>query len=279
VPSTLSRTTRFSIHPSEADKGALNKENTFASAPSPRGLAAWYETVVEIQGDPDPISGYIIGIDKIDKAVRMTVLEPLRKALRGEDTRDLPSLVLELASETQHTLRRSISGFKLKITPRHEIGWVNEEHGRMPEPGETMSTDELKLMIRIQFEFAAAHRLHCPEESDEWNKKAFGKCNNPAGHGHNYRVEVCVTPEVDEDGRTRMTFEDVETVVKKEVIDRFDHRNLNEQCEEFSQMNPSVENITSVSRDLLLGPLADAGGALREITIWETEKTSCTCRV
>jgi 6-pyruvoyltetrahydropterin/6-carboxytetrahydropterin synthase len=76
-----------------------------------------------------------------------------------------------------------------------------------------------------------------------------------------------------------MTFEDVETVVKKEVIDRFDHRNLNEQCEEFSQMNPSVENITSVSRDLLLGPLADAGGALREITIWETEKTSCTCRV
>ena len=279
MPRTLSRTTRFSIHPAETEEGRLSRTNTFASAPTPRGLAAWYETVVEVQGEPDPMSGYIIGIDKIDQAVRKTVLEPLRKALRGEDTRSLPCIVLELASGTQQALERPISGFKLRITPRHEIGWVNEQQGCMPEPGENMSTDELKLMIRIQLEFAASHRLHCSEKSDEWNREAFGKCNNPAGHGHNYRVEVCVHPELDENGGTPMTFEDIETVVKREVIDRFDHRNLNEQCKEFERLNPSVENITAVSRDLLLKPLADVGGALREITIWETEKTSCTCRI
>ena len=225
------------------------------------------------------MSGYIIGIDKIDEAVRMTALQPLRKALRGEDDGDLPSLVLYLATETQAALRRPVSAFTLKVTPRHEIGWMNHEDGSMPGQGETMTTEDLKLMIRIQFEFAASHRLHCPDESDEWNREAFGKCNNPAGHGHNYRVEVCVSPERDESGRSRMTFEDIEAIVKREVIDRFDHRNLNEQCVEFEELNPSVENITAVSRDLLLGPLDDAGGALREITIWETEKTSCTCTV
>ena len=234
---------------------------------------------MEVRGEPDPRSGYIIGIDKIDKAVRQTVLKPLRKALRGEDSRELHELVLDLASQTQGALQRPISGFKLRVTPRHELGWISTETGCMPKPGDTMSTEEMELMIRIQFEFAASHRLHCAEESDEWNREAFGKCNNPAGHGHNYRVEVCVSPDLSGEGSTRMGFETVEAIVKREVIDRFDHRNLNEQCEEFERLNPSVENITSVSRDLLLSPLAEAGGRLREITVWETEKTSCTCRI
>tara|TARA_B100001059_G_scaffold176861_1_gene177395 strand:- start:1565 stop:2404 length:840 start_codon:yes stop_codon:yes gene_type:complete len=279
VPTTLSRTTRFCIHPSEGVDRKPNKNNSYASSPGPRGLAAWYETLVEVQGEPDPKSGYIIGIDKIDKAVRQTVLEPLGRALRGEDPRDLPALVLDLASRTQDALQRPVSGFTLRVTPRHELGWVNEHNGCMPKPGDTMSTQELNLMIRIQFEFAASHRLHCPEESDEWNRDAFGKCNNPAGHGHNYRVEVCVTPDLDENRHSKMTFEVVEAIVKREVIDRFDHRNLNEQCTEFEELNPSVENITAVSRDLLMAPLAEAGGRLRELTVWETEKTSCTCRV
>ena len=234
---------------------------------------------MEVRGEPDPRSGYIIGIDKIDKAVRRTVLKPLRSVLRGEDSRELHEIVLDLASQTQGSLQRPISGFKLRVTPRHEIGWISKETGRMPKPGDTMSTEQMELMIRIQFEFAASHRLHCAEESDEWNREAFGKCNNPAGHGHNYRVEVCVSPDLSGEGSARMGFETVEAIVKREVIDRFDHRNLNEQCEEFESLNPSVENITAVSRDLLLSPLAEAGGRLREITVWETEKTSCTCRI
>ena len=234
---------------------------------------------MEVRGEPDPRSGYIIGIDKIDKAVRQTVLKPLRNALRGEDSRELHEIVLDLATQTQDALQRPISGFKLRVTPRHELGWISTETGCMPKTGDTMSTEEMELMIRIQFEFAASHRLHCAEESDEWNREAFGKCNNPAGHGHNYRVEVCVSPDPSGERNATMGFETVEAIVKREVIDRFDHRNLNEQCEEFESLNPSVENITAVSRDLLLSPLAEAGGRLREITVWETEKTSCTCRI
>ena len=70
MPRTLSRITRFCIHPTEAEDAALSRTNSYASAPSPRGLAAWYETVVEVRGEPDPRSGYIIGIDKIDKALK-----------------------------------------------------------------------------------------------------------------------------------------------------------------------------------------------------------------
>ena len=133
------------------------------------------------------------------------------------------------------------------------------------------------LLIREQFEFAAAHRLHCPQQSDEWNQATFGKCNNPMGHGHNYRIEVVAQTTMDSDGMPSLDFVGLEAIVDQELIRRFDHRHLNDECSEFADLNPSVENITRVCWDLIKQPICEAGGRLESITVWETEKTSCTC--
>lgn len=120
------------------------------------------------------------------------------------------------------------------------------------------------------FEFSASHRLHRPDFSDEENRRIFGKCNNPSGHGHNYQVEVTIAGPVAETG-TILPLPEFESVVKHEVIDRFDHRHLNSDTSEFSELNPSVENIALVIWQLLKGKLGPA--ALQKVRVYETAKT------
>ncbi|MCL4160810.1 UNVERIFIED_CONTAM: hypothetical protein GTU68_066239, partial [Idotea baltica] len=93
-----------------------------------------------------------------------------------------------------------------------------------------------------QFEFSAAHRLHCDSLSKAQNQEFFGKCNNPNGHGHNYVVEVTVT----KDRSDSMHLSEMESTVKRLIIDPLDHKHLNEDVPEFSELNPTVENIATV---------------------------------
>lgn len=129
-----------------------------------------------------------------------------------------------------------------------------------------------QCVIRQQFEFAASHRLDCESLSPQENRRLFGKCNNEAGHGHNYRVEVAVAI----DPGSPFSLADLEAVVSRVLIERFDHKYLNVDCAEFADLNPSVENIARVSHDLLEPELAAAAMKLRAVTVWETDKTSCT---
>jgi 6-pyruvoyltetrahydropterin/6-carboxytetrahydropterin synthase len=126
-----------------------------------------------------------------------------------------------------------------------------------------------------QFEFSAAHRLHCPELSDDENRRTFGKCNHPSGHGHNYRIAVAVRVRTGA-GAPALTTGALEGIVSRTVLDRFDHRHLNVDCPEFAELNPSVENIAQVCHHLLSDEIAAAGAALDHVTVWETEKTSAT---
>lgn len=140
------------------------------------------------------------------------------------------------------------------------------------------------VLMRQQFDFAAAHRLHCPHLSAEANRELFGKCNNPRGHGHNYRVEPCVELNLAGNDRPAFTLQDLERVTATTIIDRFDHTHLNEDTAEFNVeqggLNPSVENIAKVCYGLLKPVLENEFGkngvVLRSITVWETDKTSCT---
>jgi len=142
--------------------------------------------------------------------------------------------------------------------------------------GDNMS----KCIVRQQFSFAASHRLHVTELSDEENRLVFGKCNNPSGHGHNYKLETAV--EIDaqplENNNLPRPFDatELEALVRETVIERFDHKNLNADCAEFAALNPSVENIARVCYELLEPAVGNEGVALREVRLWETEKTSCT---
>lgn len=99
--------------------------------------------------------------------------------------------------------------------------------------------------------FNAAHRLHNPEWDEETNEKVFGKCNLPNYHGHNYEVIVKITGEPDADTGYVMDMKNLSELVKKEVIERFDHKNLNLDTEEFRNINPTAENIAIVIYNLL----------------------------
>ena len=117
--------------------------------------------------------------------------------------------------------------------------------------------------------FNSAHRLFRPDWSDEKNNAVFDKCNNPNYHGHNYTLEVWVSGEVDHETGYLIDLKILKTIIQKEIIDRFDHRNLNLDCPEFEQLNPTAENIAAVIYKLMRQAM-DKKYEL-SITLWETE--------
>ena len=250
--------------------------NNHAGWPTPAGLGAWYEIDVEIEATPDPETGYIIGIDVIDRAVRSAATPLLREALLGESRIGIAALVAQIRDRTTEQLGHRPRTLRFRLSPRHELAWSS--NSTTLDASTPMTPSQDTLLIREDFEFAASHRLHCPEQTDEWNQTTFGKCNNAQGHGHNYRVQVVVETNMDSHGMPVLGFDGLETIVKSQVLNRFDHKHLNDQCPEFETLNPSVENIARVCRDLLADSIGEAGGTFDSVTVWETEKTSCTCR-
>ncbi len=99
--------------------------------------------------------------------------------------------------------------------------------------------------------FNAAHRLHNPAWDEAKNDAIFGKCNNPHYHGHNYELIVKITGVPDPQTGYVMDMKALSTLIKKEVLDKFDHKNLNLDVPEFKNLNPTAENIAIVIYHLL----------------------------
>jgi 6-pyruvoyltetrahydropterin/6-carboxytetrahydropterin synthase len=93
------------------------------------------------------------------------------------------------------------------------------------------------------YEFSASHRLHSAGLSEEDNQRIYGKCNNPWGHGHNYRLEVTVAGPVSAATGMVMNIVDLDRIVQEEVLDPFDHKNLNLDVERFREIVPTSENL------------------------------------
>lgn len=124
-------------------------------------------------------------------------------------------------------------------------------------------------IIRIEH-FNAAHRLNNPAWSTEKNKQVFGKCNNDNFHGHNYQLEVHLEGPIDPETGYVMDMKILSDVIKDEIIERFDHRNLNLDCPEFEGVNPSAENIARICWELLRDKI-DASLQLT-LRLWETPR-------
>ena len=118
--------------------------------------------------------------------------------------------------------------------------------------------------------FNSAHRLNNPNWSDEKNLSFYGKCNNPNFHGHNYDLEVTVTGITDEESGYLIDMKKLSDLIKKEVLDCFDHKNLNLDVVEFKNLNPTAENISKVIYDKLRKQL-DLKFELK-IKLYETER-------
>ena len=107
-------------------------------------------------------------------------------------------------------------------------------------------------MIRItrKMEFSASHLYHNPDFSPEENRRIFGKCNNPHGHGHNYTLEVTVSGPVNQKTGMVCNLTDLDEFVHAEILERFDHQNLN-TLSEFATIVPSTENLCVLVYDIL----------------------------
>lgn len=102
---------------------------------------------------------------------------------------------------------------------------------------------ELKIELGRRFRFAASHRLHTAQLSEEENSRVFGKCNNPYGHGHNYVVEVSLSGQVDPTTGMIANLADLDAFVKQQVLEEFDHKSLNEDVAAFRERVPTTENL------------------------------------
>jgi 6-pyruvoyltetrahydropterin/6-carboxytetrahydropterin synthase len=109
----------------------------------------------------------------------------------------------------------------------------------------------MKVKVSRKAHFNAAHRLYRPDWDDRTNNDVFGKCNNPHFHGHNYELIVSVTGPIDPETGFVMDMKDLKDLIRSEVEDAFDHKNLNEQVPEFRNLNPTAENIAVVIWDKL----------------------------
>jgi len=108
----------------------------------------------------------------------------------------------------------------------------------------------MKAHLTRRYMFSASHRLHASALTDEQNQAVYGKCNNPHGHGHNYSLEVTVSGQVSSETGMICNLVDLDEAVHHEVLDRFDHQNLNTLAE-FASLVPTTENLTELIYDIL----------------------------
>jgi 6-pyruvoyltetrahydropterin/6-carboxytetrahydropterin synthase len=104
-------------------------------------------------------------------------------------------------------------------------------------------TGEVRTVLGRRYHFAASHRLHSAQLSEEENRRVFGKCNNPYGHGHNYVLEVLVSGTVDPATGMIANLTDLDDFVNREVIEAFDHKSFNEDVPAFRDVVPTTENV------------------------------------
>lgn len=128
----------------------------------------------------------------------------------------------------------------------------------------------MRVSVFRKAHFNAAHRLHNPQWADEKNNRVFGLCNNENWHGHNYDLVVKVTGEMDPETGFVIDMKLLKELIKTEVEDRFDHKNLNLDCVEFRGINPTAENIAIVIYGLLRDKLAPHLDL--QIRLYETER-------
>ena len=128
----------------------------------------------------------------------------------------------------------------------------------------------MKVTVSRKAHFNAAHRLYRKEWSDKKNYSVFGKCSNPHYHGHNYELIVHVTGLVDPNTGYVIDMKILKDLIKSEVEDKMDHKNLNEEVPEFIEMIPTAENIAIVIYNKLK-PHLNSKHSL-EVTLYETPR-------
>jgi 6-pyruvoyltetrahydropterin/6-carboxytetrahydropterin synthase len=259
----LARQVRFSINPFLAEQH--EGFNSYASKPTGDGLAIFLELSVEVIGEVEPATGFVVNVADIDKSVREFAVPIFAGEIRegfGRAKHIGFSDLAELLKSAWNKLANKFGTAKLnKLSLK-----LN--------PFRTMAIDlkDLEMVyFSEKFEFAAMHKLWNDDFTEKQNLKIFGKCANPTGHGHNYIIEVTIKTQSDVND---FHISDFEKIVNNELIRLIDHKNINADVKHFSKTIPTVENITVFAWNKLEGKFGQA--ALHCVTVWETDKTYCS---
>lgn len=221
-----------------------------------------FDLEATVEGAIDPAHGMVVNITELKERMRRDVVARLSGyCLDGANGAPRCTTPEDLAREIWTRLGGGIAG-----VPLRRIRLVGDPSPIVEYGGER------EMQVTRRFEFSASHRLHSPALSDAENERLFGKCNNPAGHGHNYVLEVTVAGDP-EPGRELVPAAEFDRLVQEAVVDRWDHRNLNEDLPEFEGVNPTAEEIVRIAWHRLSGAFGDARGArLARVKLRETER-------
>jgi 6-pyruvoyltetrahydropterin/6-carboxytetrahydropterin synthase len=254
----LTRQVRFSINDNPDGQLQGKPSNSYGGFPSLNGPGRYFAADVTIAGELDPQSQYLMNIKSIDEAVR-EALPDVEMAVR-KGSASPAELVKLLFDRMKKRWPDKVEAVTLWPTP-----FLSFE----------IRTAEVPMMrLSQKFEFSASHRLHNPAMSDEDNRRTFGKCNNPSGHGHNYEVQVTLVGKPNESG-VLIDIPAFERTVAQTVIEPLDHKHLNSEVTQFRSLIPSVENIAKVIYEMLAPKLKSENAKLASVTVWETPKTWC----
>ena len=134
------------------------------------------------------------------------------------------------------------------------------------------------LRLTHSYPFSASHRLHVDALSDEENRKLFGKCNNPYGHGHNYVLHITVSGEPSAETGFVMARDDLDCIAREAVLERIDRKDMNTAVPEFRRLVPTTENLAKVIGEWLCrawrGRYAQGGTRLSRVFLEETGRNS-----
>jgi 6-pyruvoyltetrahydropterin/6-carboxytetrahydropterin synthase len=265
-PVTLTRKVAFSAGHRywNPDLDADANRRIFGRWASPYSHGHNYTLWVSAQGPVDPANGMVVNIKWIDDVLQERVVARFdQKSLNDE----VPPFDL-----TPPSLENLLLHFAEEL--RELPGGVHLTHLRLDETpllfGEW--TPHMITLTRI-YEFAASHRLHAPALSPEENERLFGKCNRPHGHGHNYVLEVTVAGEPDPRTGMICDLEALDAAVEREVLDRYDHRNLDLDLPELAGLCTTSEVVAQAIFDRLSGALP---ARLTRVRLYETARSAFT---
>jgi len=282
----LARQIRFAINPF-ADSTEIGA-NSYCAKPTADGLSLFFALWVELTGDTNKDTGFVVNVSDIDRIVRdkavgifdefikqyftssMSLPDPQRGSKQSGSLALLGTpgggfeRIGQLLCKVWQTIEKEfqpakIDSLAVELMPARKLG-IKERDGNM-------------LYISEKFEFAASHTLWNDKFSDEENEKIFGKCANKSGHGHNYTVEVTIKKST---GGEPLKAGDFEKIVNEQFIQIVDHKNLNADVEHFKKVNPTVENIAEFAFNSLAGKLKPL--ELDCVTVWENDRTFCSYR-
>ncbi len=132
------------------------------------------------------------------------------------------------------------------------------------------------MQLTRAYFFSASHRLHVPEFSDEKNQALFGKCNNPHGHGHNYRLEISVKGDIDHRTGRVVDLAAMDSLINERVVKYLDHKYINQDVPEFKNQVATTEVLGEVIHERLLAVWPSNFPALDKVGIQETKRNRFT---